>query len=102
MMAPVLGRVAIVVLFLTLPYVRPGGMGAEAAAALPRGWGVGVCLVALSWAAWGAPWWVLVGWGVVLWRLWSGWRKRFGGVTGDLAGATCELLETVVLTAWCI
>ncbi len=37
----------------------------------------------------------------VLMTLFIGWksRRRLGGVTGDILGATCELSETVMLTA---
>ncbi|MBF0627734.1 MAG: adenosylcobinamide-GDP ribazoletransferase [Magnetococcales bacterium] len=100
LVAPLLGRVGIVALFLTLPYVRPGGMGTGAAAALPRGWGVMVCLLAVGLASVVTPWWVVVVWGMVLWLLRAAWLRRFGGVTGDISGATCELLETVVMTVW--
>lgn len=101
--APVLGRVGIVALFLVLPYVRPNGMGAEAAAALPRRGGVALLVgcalaVAALWRTTGllllAAW--MAGWQVVR----RGLQRRLGGVTGDTVGALCEVTETiVVLTA---
>lgn len=101
LVAPLLGRAGIVVLFMTLPYARPGGMGEEAARAVPRSGGWSVCLVSIvSAVLLGCGWMVVGGWVVVLWRLRASWLDRFGGTTGDTAGAACELLETVVLTAW--
>lgn len=100
LLAPVLGRAAIVALLLTTPYVRPQGLGAPYASHLPR-WSCGL-LVLLSAAA--AP--VFLGWpGVAalaaLCLTLIGLRRallaRLGGVTGDTLGAGCELGETLVL-----
>ncbi|HHM04150.1 MAG TPA: adenosylcobinamide-GDP ribazoletransferase [Gammaproteobacteria bacterium] len=99
--APLLGRVAVLALFASTPYVRPGGLGAAMAAELPRrsAWGV----VAASWLLCGllldaAAWWLSV---LVLAGLWLGLRtallRRLGGTTGDTAGATLELTEAAVL-----
>ncbi|MBF0270639.1 MAG: adenosylcobinamide-GDP ribazoletransferase [Magnetococcales bacterium] len=100
LVAALLGRVGIVGLFLTLPYVRPGGMGEAAARAMPRGAAWMVCLLGMGLAAGWGGWRVLLS-GAGAWLLVRrGWLSRFGGVTGDTAGAACELLETVVLMAW--
>ncbi|WP_339475701.1 adenosylcobinamide-GDP ribazoletransferase [Pseudomonas sp. RL_5y_Pfl2_73] len=97
---PVLGRAALLGLFLTTPYVRAGGLGQALADHLPRR----------------AGWWVLLGGalGCVLLAGWAGvcalvvafavfvgvrrmMLRRLGGCTGDTAGALLELLEVVVL-----
>lgn len=94
---PVLGRAALLGLFLTTPYVRAGGLGQALADHLPRkaGWWVlgvsalgcvlmaGIVAVLIS----------LVGF-VLLRRL---MMRRLGGTTGDTAGALLELLEMGVL-----
>ncbi|MGY3644461.1 adenosylcobinamide-GDP ribazoletransferase [Pseudomonas sp. PK-RTE-24] len=94
---PVLGRAALLGLFLTTPYVRAGGLGQALADHLPRkaGWWVlglsalgcvliaGISAVLIS----------LVGF-VWLRRL---MMRRLGGATGDTAGALLELLEMGVL-----
>ncbi|MCP1475245.1 adenosylcobinamide-GDP ribazoletransferase [Pseudomonas sp. EB276 TE3739] len=94
---PVLGRAALLGLFLTTPYVRAGGLGQALADHLPRkaGWWV-LGLSALGGvliAGFGA---VLISLGVFVWlrRL---MMRRLGGTTGDTAGAMLELLEMAVL-----
>ncbi|WLH44892.1 adenosylcobinamide-GDP ribazoletransferase [Pseudomonas beijingensis] len=97
---PVLGRAALLGLFLTTPYVRAGGLGQALADHLPRR----------------AAWWVLLvcALGGVLVAGWAGvcalavtlavfvglrrmMLRRLGGCTGDTAGALLELLEMAVL-----
>jgi len=97
---PLLGRAALLGLFLTTPYVRAGGLGQALADYLPRraGWWVlgasalaclliaGVkVIVALVVAFVGFVW---------LRRV---MMRRLGGTTGDTAGALLELLEMAVL-----
>jgi adenosylcobinamide-GDP ribazoletransferase len=104
---PVLGRTQVLVLMLTTPYARPGGMGAQAVARLPRkaAWvvvGLALALITLACAlgpggpGWG---WVLplavAGMTLALWRRAN--LQRLGGFTGDTAGALVELTETAVL-----
>ncbi|MBF0339998.1 MAG: adenosylcobinamide-GDP ribazoletransferase [Magnetococcales bacterium] len=97
--APLLGRLGIVALFLTLPYARPGGMGAVAAAHLSRPWAIGVILSGMVWiGVTGGPILAMAA-GVVWFGLRGAWNRRFGGTTGDAAGAACELIEGVALTA---
>ncbi len=102
MLAPLLARSALPALFLTTPYVRPGGLGDVLARCLPRrAAAVAVLTVLLVLpAALGMS---------VLWPLaaalgaFAGLRalmmRRLGGATGDTAGAMVEIIETVVLVA---
>lgn len=93
---PMLGRAALLGLFLTTPYVRPGGLGQALASHLPRGpaWFVlGLCLM-LGF--------MLVGKALVAGMLVFGWLRwlllrRLGGTTGDTAGAMLECAEAAVL-----
>jgi adenosylcobinamide-GDP ribazoletransferase len=98
--APVLGRTAVLALFLTTPYVRPGGLGQALSRHLPgdHGWLV-LGLVALA-----LP--LLFGWrglALLLVLAAAGYaaRKalvhRIGGTTGDTAGAVVELAEVISL-----
>ncbi len=97
---PVLGRAALLALFLTTPYVRAGGLGQALADHLPRraGWWVlGVsalgCLLIAGISAVVA---VVISVAVFVW-LRRVMMRRLGGTTGDTAGALLELLEMVVL-----
>lgn len=101
LLAPVVGRAAMLGLFLCTPYVRPGGLGQALAEHLPRaaaGWvllaSAALCLAV---SGWGAVWGLVAAVAVFAWlrRLMC---RRLGGTTGDTAGAMLELLElTVVL-----
>ncbi len=96
---PALARGQILVLMLTTPYARPSGMGASAAAALPRGpaWGL-VALVALvSVLTLGPLALAVAGLTLLLWRRAN--LQRLGGYTGDTAGALVELTEALCLLA---
>ncbi|WP_053118557.1 adenosylcobinamide-GDP ribazoletransferase [Pseudomonas sp. P1.31] len=97
---PVLGRAALLGLFLTTPYVRAGGLGQALADHLPRraGWWVlGVsalgCLLIAGISAVVA---VVISVAVFGW-LRRVMMRRLGGTTGDTAGALLELLEVGVL-----
>ncbi|WP_296233734.1 adenosylcobinamide-GDP ribazoletransferase [Pseudomonas sp. UBA4617] len=96
LLAPLIGRAAMLGLFLSTPYVRPGGLGQALAEHLPRaaaGWVLLACaLFCLA----------LGGWIVVLaLAVFGGLRqlmwRRLGGTTGDTAGALLELLELAVV-----
>jgi adenosylcobinamide-GDP ribazoletransferase len=101
LLAPVLGRSALVLLLLTTAYVRSGGMGAAISAHLPRVAAVLALLIvtaggllagkagALALAMAVAAWWVL------RWMM----MRRLGGMTGDTLGAAVELTEVAVLVA---
>ncbi|UVK90046.1 adenosylcobinamide-GDP ribazoletransferase [Pseudomonas sp. B21-051] len=97
---PLLGRAALLGLFLTTPYVRAGGLGQALADHLPRraGWWVLgasalACLLIAGVKAIVALVVALVGF-VGLRHV---MMRRLGGTTGDTAGALLELLEMAVL-----
>ncbi|MDM3888284.1 adenosylcobinamide-GDP ribazoletransferase [Pseudomonas sp. BCRC 81390] len=96
LLAPLIGRAAMLGLFLSTPYVRPGGLGQALAEHLPR--------AAAGWVLLGCALFCLVlgGWIVVLALAVFGWLRqlmsqRLGGTTGDTAGALLELLELGVV-----
>ena len=97
---PLAARALLPALFLTTPYVRRNGLGADAARCLPRpaGWLSltlsGLVLIEL----WGLhSLWLMVGLGLLL-ALWRRVLLRWiGGTTGDTAGALVESAETVAL-----
>ncbi|MCF1487136.1 adenosylcobinamide-GDP ribazoletransferase [Pseudomonas sp. AA27] len=101
-LAPVVGRAAMLGLFLGTPYVRAGGLGAALAEHLPRRGAIWVLLVSalagLALGGWAVLWPLLAALVVFVW-LRKLMCRRLGGTTGDTAGALLELLElTVVVT----
>lgn len=98
LLAPLLARAALVALFLTTPYVRPGGLGDDLQRA-PRVACVIVLVASIACCA------------VARWRgglmllatvlVFAWWRhacmRRLDGCTGDTAGALVEMVEAVVL-----
>ena len=97
---PLIGRSAMLGLFLTTPYVRAGGLGQALADHLPRLAGQQVLVVsALACVLIAGLSGVLA---VVLAALVFVWLRqvmlrRLGGTTGDTAGALLEILEVAVL-----
>lgn len=99
LIAPVLGRAAIVLLLLTTPYVRPEGLGAAQAAFLPRRPAIVALIIStiaiIGFGSTGI--WALAAALSLSWILRSMMIRRLGGATGDTFGAACELVETAVL-----
>ncbi|MCL6703302.1 adenosylcobinamide-GDP ribazoletransferase [Pseudomonas sp. T1.Ur] len=97
---PVLGRAALLGLFLTTPYVRAGGLGQALADHLPRragGWVLlGCAFGCVLVAGWAGACGLAIGL-VVFVGLRQMMLRRLGGCTGDTAGALLELLEVAVL-----
>lgn len=99
---PLLGRTALVLLFLTTPYVRPHGLGSLLANHLPRR----ACIVMVIFTLAAVPLitgsaaigllLAMAGAFLMLRRL---MLRRIEGTTGDTAGALVEITETVVLLA---
>lgn len=100
LLAPLLGRSALLALFLVTPYVRPGGLGQALAEHLPR---KAACRVLLGVAA-ACPL-LFGGAGGLALLLAAGsflylrqcLLARLGGTTGDTAGALLELMESAVV-----
>lgn len=102
LIAPLLGRAALLWLFLTTPYVRENGLGRDLADHLPRetAWLV-LALVMLA-----MP--LLFGWpglrlllvlALVAWLLRRLMLNHIHGTTGDTAGALVEVIEVSCLVA---
>lgn len=100
LIVPLIGRGALLGVFLTTPYVRAGGLGQALADHLPRkaGWwvlvlGAAVCVALAGYAGLWALMLAILGF-VWLRRV---MMRRLAGTTGDTAGALLELLEVLML-----
>ena len=95
-LAPVIGRSMILLLFRTSKYVSNQGMAHDVVNYLPRMasmWVIGVCVLAGAlFSFWGMIC-VLSG----FWLLRRLMLKRLGGCTGDTVGATVEISEMLFL-----
>jgi len=99
---PVLARALLLVLFLTTPYVRPGGLGARLGTHLRRRatWLALVLALGVSASVLGGLVLPLLSAGILLFVLWRRFlMRRLQGFTGDTAGALVELGETLMLVA---
>jgi len=100
LLAPLLGRGVIPLLFLTTPYVRPGGLGAALATHLPRRAATGVVLataLAILVLMGKSGVLSLVAAAAMFLLLRAMMTRRINGTTGDTVGAMVELTETAVL-----
>jgi len=105
LLAPVLGRTAIIALFLSTDYVRPGGLGEHLFTALPRHTAkqvVAAVLIIVFFFDYGL--WLIVASGLCFFVLRMLMLKRLQGTTGDTAGAMVEVVElgALVTMAACL
>ncbi len=103
LLVPIVGRTALAGCFLALPYRREQGLGRVFAAYPHRKWVIRSSLAALAVVGVFGGVAALVAIGAALAFFWAAvslWRRRFGGFTGDLAGATLEGVEAVALAVW--
>ncbi len=98
--APLLGRAAMIGVFVSTPYVREHGLGAELKQQLPRRGAFFIlvlCAIAVVSFEDGNGVWLLAATAVGIALLRRMMLQRLGGATGDTLGATCEIIEALVL-----
>lgn len=102
LIAPILGRAVLPLLFLTTPYVNPVGLGAAMRSCLPR-WATVfvITLVCLGLVlGFGFVGLLVLAIGTALYLLlWREMKSVIGGMTGDTAGALVEIMEAVILVS---
>lgn len=102
-LAPALGRWAMVYAIVRYPYARPQGLGTAFKERTGlRGWLIATAITLVAVAV-GRSWAGLLAFAVAggLTVFFSRWvLGRLPGLTGDVYGALCELVETLVLLVW--
>ena len=101
LVVPLLGRSALVAALLTLPYVRKEGLGHQAAQHLSKNGAWGVLGLSMLFTLFMLGSYLLPLLAILLALFWlfsRSIRQRIRGLTGDAAGALCELVEVVSLT----
>ncbi len=97
LLAPVLGRVSIIILMLTTHYIRSDGMGKKIVDNLPhsglKGLSLFCLLLGVYYLGFLAMSFMLVIVSIIIYQS----KKRLGGVTDDVYGASVELVETGIL-----
>jgi adenosylcobinamide-GDP ribazoletransferase len=100
LLAPVAGRWAMMFAVALFPNARPGGIGAFFRNGLGRAQMIVATVIALA-VALALGWRALIALGTafvfaMLYGLWAS-KRLGGGLTGDVYGATCELVEFLCL-----
>ncbi len=99
-LAIILSRTVLPLLFLTTPYVRNNGLGSALAAFQPRNGSIFVIMltVALIFLLTGNHYlWLVLAAAAIFLLLRQLMMRRIGGTTGDTAGALVEITEATVL-----
>lgn len=100
-LAPAMARLSLLLLFLTTPYVRPGGLGEVLARQFSHLWGW--CVLAggavatlffLPLGLWATLWLTMA---LVFALIRCAANRRLGGFTGDVAGSQVEFVELGLL-----
>jgi adenosylcobinamide-GDP ribazoletransferase len=99
MFAPALARTSPLTVFLTTPYVRQGGLGADMANHLPRTVSAAVAALTLLLAIAAGCTVMWLAWAAALYLLRHMMIRHIGGATGDTIGASVVLTEAATLCA---
>lgn len=101
LIAPVIGRILILLLFLTTPYVRAEGLASAVTAHLPRTTAIWIVTggLLLGFTVSGSGLLVVL---LGFWLLRRLMLQRLQGCTGDTAGATVEIGEMLWLVGCCV
>ena len=100
MLVPAYARSAMLLGVRFLPYARPGGGTATDLFGRPLSpadfWGIGVCVVLSLLLGWQGLLLTIVFFALCAWLI-RFYRRRIGGITGDMLGAMCEITEALLL-----
>ena len=100
LVVPLLGRASLVGALLVLPYVRKEGLGSQASRCLSKRGGLVSLLLSVVFSAFllnGILLPLLAALFLLFFLFSRDLKSRIGGLTGDAAGALCELTEAISL-----
>jgi adenosylcobinamide-GDP ribazoletransferase len=96
---PVLGRCAILLLMISTDYVRQKGLASTLNNYFPKKEARGVLVISAVLGVYSLGFWVILSAVGLLFLIRLLSQQRLGGVTGDVYGASVELVETILLLA---
>ncbi|MBT3813529.1 MAG: adenosylcobinamide-GDP ribazoletransferase [Gammaproteobacteria bacterium] len=97
LLAPFLGRVSILILMLSTPYVRENGLGSAMQKHLPQLAAKLIVLISLLLCVWFTNFYTLLSMLLLVGGIRYLSIQRIQGVTGDVYGASVEIVETAIL-----
>ena len=97
LLAPFLGRLSILILMLSTPYVRENGLGSAMQKHLPKSTAKLIVYTSLLLCFWLSDFYTVVSALILIAWIRHLAMQRIQGVTGDVYGASVELVETAVL-----
>jgi len=100
LIAPFLARLSILILMLSTPYIRENGLGSAMQQHLPKQVAQLIIVIALASCAWFFSVYIVLSTLFII-----GWIRhlalqRIQGMTGDVYGASVEIIEAAVLVNW--
>jgi len=100
LVTPFLARLSILILMLSTPYIRENGLGSAMQQHLPKQAAQLIILIALAACAWFFSVYIILSTLLII-----GWIRhlalqRIQGMTGDVYGASVEIIEAAVLVNW--
>lgn len=99
MLAPFLGRLSILMLMLSTPYISENGLGSAMQQHLPRSAARLIVCVSLLLCFWLTSIYILLSMILLIYCIRYLAIRRIQGVTGDVYGASVELVEAIVLVS---
>lgn len=99
MLAPFLGRLSILMLMLSTPYISENGLGSAMQQHLPRSAARLIVCVSLLLCFWLTSIYILLSMILLIYCIRYLAIQRIQGVTGDVYGASVELVEAIVLVS---
>lgn len=100
LVAPFLARLSILILMLSTPYIRENGLGSAMQQHLPKQLALIITTIALTACAWLFSIYIVLSILFIIGGIRYLALQRIQGITGDVYGASVEIIEAAVLINW--